>query len=248
MESKTTFPFLSGNILKWIAAICMLCDHMGMIFFPSVDVFRWLGRLSFPIFAFFIAEGCRYTRNRARYLLTIVGEAILFQIIYTAATKDWYFSIFCTFSLSIALIYLLDEVKKSFADQTASSLRQGASLLAFAAGIIAVYYLNLYLKISYQFMGCLTPVFASLFTPAKNSAALEREQKGYTIKENALAMAIPLGVMSIAPILYMQPFALCAIPLLWLYSGERGKYHCKYFFYIFYPAHLVILYGIAMLL
>jgi hypothetical protein len=40
-------------------------------------------------------------------------------------------------------------------------------------------------------------------------------------------------------------YSLIAVPILLLYNGERGKYNLKYFFYIFYPAHLVILQGIA---
>ncbi len=245
---KFPLPALSGTILKWVAAICMLCDHIGVILFPAVSVFRWIGRLSFPIFAFFIAEGCRYTRNRLRYFLTMLCAAVLVQVFYTLFTKEWYFSIFTTFSISILLVYALDEVKRSFAEPAASPLRQGASLLTLAVGILLAYHANDVLRINYGFFGCLTPLFASLFNPAKNSPALERERRAYTRKANALATAIPVALTAITVPLSMQPFALCAIPLLLLYSGERGKYHCKYFFYLFYPAHLVLLYGIALLL
>ena len=62
---------LPGNALKIIAAIAMLADHVGLMFFPRVSLFRIVGRLALPIFAFMIAEGCRYTRNRLRYFLQI---------------------------------------------------------------------------------------------------------------------------------------------------------------------------------
>ena len=45
-----------------------------------------------------------------------------------------------------------------------------------------------------------------------------------------------------------QWYSLLALPLLLLYSGKRGKANLKYFFYIFYPVHLVVLQGIDMLL
>lgn len=44
-----------------------------------------------------------------------------------------------------------------------------------------------------------------------------------------------------------QWFSLLAIPLLMLYNGQRGKWKLKYLFYIFYPAHLGILYLISFL-
>ena len=64
---------LSGNMLKILGAVFMLIDHIGVVFFPEVKILRILGRISFPIFAFMIAEGCRYTRNKLRYLRDVGG-------------------------------------------------------------------------------------------------------------------------------------------------------------------------------
>ena len=63
--------FISGNALKFLAAAAMLVDHIGLILFPKIFVLRAIGRLAFPLFAYMIAEGCRYTRHKARYLLLI---------------------------------------------------------------------------------------------------------------------------------------------------------------------------------
>ena len=60
---------LTGNQLKLLALITMTIDHIGMILFPHIPLFRIIGRLSMPIFAYMIAEGCRHTRNRKKYLL-----------------------------------------------------------------------------------------------------------------------------------------------------------------------------------
>ena len=54
---------LSGNALKIIATILMVIDNVGYIIFPSVLAFRIIGRISFPIFAFMIANGTKYTKN-----------------------------------------------------------------------------------------------------------------------------------------------------------------------------------------
>lgn len=68
-KQKEGSLLLSGNQLKIIAMITMLIDHIGVNLFPSVTIMRVIGRLSFPIFAYMIAEGCRYTRDRKKLSL-----------------------------------------------------------------------------------------------------------------------------------------------------------------------------------
>ena len=62
MES-TRFPGLTGNQLKLIALITMTIDHVGMMLLPQLRILRAIGRIAFPIFAYMIAEGCRYTHS-----------------------------------------------------------------------------------------------------------------------------------------------------------------------------------------
>ena len=107
--------FLSGNLLKIIAAIAMLLDHIGFIFYPSVLWLRAVGRLAFPIFAFFIAEGCRYTKNKAKYFSTLSALAILCQVVADIAEPDNdLMSVLMNFSFSVLLIYALDYAKLCF--------------------------------------------------------------------------------------------------------------------------------------
>ena len=63
---RSSVGSLSGNQLKIIAAISMTVDHLGFILFPSLIILRIIGRIAFPIFAYMIAEGCRYTKNEKR--------------------------------------------------------------------------------------------------------------------------------------------------------------------------------------
>jgi len=55
---------LTNNQLKIIAMLAMLIDHVGMIIFPGIMALRYIGRIALPIFAYMIAEGCHYTRDR----------------------------------------------------------------------------------------------------------------------------------------------------------------------------------------
>ena len=62
-ESLKKIQILNGTALKIIAALIMVIDHIGYMFFPKVIWIRKVGRLSFPIFAFFVAEGFFYTKD-----------------------------------------------------------------------------------------------------------------------------------------------------------------------------------------
>ena len=218
---------LSGNALKIIAAITMTLDHMGLMLFPRVLLLRILGRLAMPIFAFMIAEGCKYTRNRKKYFGMVFGLGALCQTVYWFVDQDLYFSILITFSLSILTVYALQNWKE----------KKGLlSSLLFAGAVAAVYGLNRVFEIDYGFWGCMLPVFAAI--PHKT------KYDRWPVSILTLGLGMVLLALDLGDI---QIFSLLALPLLLAYSGKRGQWNLKYFFYIFYPAHLVILEGIALL-
>lgn len=223
---------LSGNALKIIAAVSMLLDHIGMVFFPNVLWLRIAGRLAMPIYAYMISEGCHYTKNRLRYFGMVFGLAAVCQTVYAVAMQDYYMCILVTFSLSILMIYALQLLK---AQKTVP--KQVAAGLLLGAVIVGVWWLNGVLEIDYGFWGCMLPVFPALLRGTK----WDRRSTGVAML--ALGLLI-LGLDTGA----LQAFALLAIPLLLLYNGQRGKLKMKYFFYIFYPLHLAVLQGLSWLL
>ncbi len=242
MTKALKFGFLSGNALKLLAALFMLIDHTGLIFFPRYEIFRIIGRLAFPMFAFFVAEGCRYTRNRLKHFLTLFILAVGIQLVYFFALGQVNMSVFVTFSFSILLIYTLDKIKDLLAKQE----KRGEVLLyffLFALISATAAILDMLFIIDYGFIGAMTPVFASFFHT--NESSPERLKKYDTKLVSLLCMAIPLILHVIFDPKWFQFFSLLSLPLLYCYSGKRGKLKLKYFFYIFYPAHLVILYGIS---
>ena len=241
-----SFGILSGNALKIIAALSMLIDHIGVIFFPQMKMFRIIGRIALPIFSFMIAEGARYTRNKARYFFMVFGLASVCQLVYFLYDGDTYMSILVTFSLSILTVYALQFFEESLFSFEASVLRKIFSCLTFISVVSAVYYLNTILRIDYGFLGCMLPVFASVFHAPKN-CNVEFLKKLDIIPVHILMLS--LGMICLAAGAgRIQYWSLLALPFLLLYSGKRGKANMKYFFYIFYPAHLLILEGINMLI
>ena len=225
------FAILNGNHLKLIAAFTMLLDHAGILLFPHVRLFRILGRLAYPIFAYMIAEGCRYTRNKLRYFLLVFGLGAVCQLVYYFFSGDTYLNILLTFSCSILLVYALQAMYQAKTWQ-----KEALWSIVFAAGFLGAYGLTRILSIDYGFWGIMTPVFASFAFARK----MPRWASVLLLGAGLVLLAADLGGI--------QHYGLLALPLLLLYSGERGKTRMKYFFYIFYPVHLAVLQGIAMLL
>ncbi len=219
---------LTGNALKLIALFSMTLDHVGVELLPGVTLLRIVGRLAFPLFAFMIAEGCAHTRRKGRYLGLIAGEALLCQLVYFFAESDLTMSILVTFSLSIVLIF------------TASAAKEKRSSLlwaAFALECAAVLFLTVFLpsliggfKVDYGFFGVMLP----LFVYAIPSPRLK-----------PLGAAAALTGVCLASGWAVQWYSFFALPLLFLYSGERGKMKLKYLFYVYYPLHLVLIWAIG---
>ncbi len=223
---------LSNNQLKLIALLCMTLDHIGMILFPKCIEFRMIGRLAMPIFGFMIAEGCAHTSNKKKYLLSLVSMAALCQIVFFFAEKSLYQCIFVTFSLSVVLIYLVQRVE---------AVPNVKNILFLTLGVLGVWLLaegipmwehDTDYAIDYGFFGVLLPVCVYLAP---------------TLLGKLIAAGVCLSAVAYVGWQY-QWLSLLALPLLALYSGKRGKWRLKRLFYWYYPAHLVILHGISLLL
>ena len=239
---------LSGNLLKILGCVFMLIDHLGAIIFPEVLFLRIIGRLAYPIFAFALSEGCFHTRSRLKHFLLIFIMAILIQVVYVLAMKDYSLSIFMVFSISIILIYLYDYIQKTTSDILESEENSPKRYLIwillifiFLLIIVATIIFDIttpYLKASYGFQGVLIPVIVYITMKLTNRS----------LPISLLVMGIALLASALMRMEYLNFFGLIAVLLLFLYNGERGKYNLKYFFYIFYPVHLIIIYLIFLLI
>ncbi len=76
---------ISQETLKLIACLTMIVDHIGAVLLPDLIWMRCIGRLSFPIYGFLIAEGSYYTRNPGKYGLRLLLLAVLSEFPYELA-------------------------------------------------------------------------------------------------------------------------------------------------------------------
>ena len=223
---------LSGNQLKILAMAAMTCDHVGLVLLPQYPVLRVLGRLALPIYAYMIAEGCRYTHDRKGYLKRIAVLAVLCQAAYFLAVGSLYQCILVSFCLSVCLIYALDRFRQRPSILTALTLAGMVLGIWFLSRVLPRLLRGTDFALDYGFWGVMLPVLVY--------AGRDRGEK-------LLLLALGLGMLGLT-CGGNQWWAFAALIPLALYSGRRGRTRIGKLFYIYYPAHLVVIYGIRLLL
>ncbi len=218
---------ISGNIIKWIAVITMLIDHIGVtivmqqyvntrneMWYQLYTVARYIGRVAFPLYCFLLVEGFCYTRNWKRYAGRLFAFAVISELPFNLAVNGSWFTTEYTnvlFTMVIG-IFVLQGLK-----WCRENKKSGLALLVLIAGAVVAEICN----VDYGYFG----IFAiAIF---------------YIFKETPVPALI--GATLILCVQSDTEIAALfgAIPLL-LYNKERGK-QSKYFFYWFYPVHLLVL-------
>ena len=232
----------SSGALHVIAMLFMLLDHLWATFFPYLDFLTCIGRLAFPIFAFMIAEGFYHTRNLKRYIGKMFIFAVIsempFDLIYGGTIfYPFHQNVLWTFLISLILMAGVERVRKK--NQPILTVLASAAALLFGYGIGTV------TMVDYYGAGVLT-VMLFYFLRGKHPAVLLLQFAGmYFINAGLLSgFFYTVSIFGHAFEFPQQAFALCALPIIWLYSGERGcrKKWFQYFCYAFYPGHLLVLY------
>lgn len=237
---------LNNNYIKILACVFMFIDHFGLIFYPEIKIFRVIGRFAFPIFGYLIAEGCKYTKNKLKHFLTLFIFAFVCQFGYYLYNKSLYMSVLVTFTLSQACIFSLQFFKKCLFEKDIFYKLTSGILFGVILSICIVFCQNF--EVDYGIFGVTFPLICSLF-----------DFKGIDVKKAVNVLDnfyVSLGLFFIAnltlvignPLGNIQFFSLLSLPILLLYNEKKGKLNLKYFFYVFYPVHLIALEFVAMLI
>lgn len=235
---------LSGFQLKILACLFMLVDHIGVVLLPDVELLRIIGRLSYPLFAYFIAEGTRYTKNKTKRFFSIFILGVICEIAFVVFSSTYSGNILLTFSMSGLLIYLLDCTKKAFFKNIFYSI---AFLMLFVLSLIATYFYCEKVGLDYGFFGVLTPVFCTVFD---NMGEFSEKLYSKVDRKYVSIAMFSLGLLLMVifdSVLSCQEYCLLSVLLLLFYNGKKGKYSFKYGFYLFYPLHFIVLQAIVYL-
>lgn len=227
---------LSGSTLKLIAVVTMLIDHIGAAVLGRLLVMgegtetlynvyfamRTIGRIAFPIYCFLLVEGFDHTRDRKKYALRLLLFAIVselpFDLAFNGTILEFgYQNVFFTLFIGLITIMALDAV---MAKGEWHPVVRGILLAAIMLAGMGVAYL---MHTDYDAYGVM--VIIVLY--------LTRKIRGLQILAGCLAFC------------WWELAALVAFIPIAFYNGKRG-WNMKYVFYVFYPAHLLILYLVCV--
>lgn len=208
---------MNAFALKWIAILTMAVDHIGAVLYPDAVWLRVIGRLSFPLFCFVLVEGFFHTSHLPRYLGRLGVFALLAEVPYDLALTHRYF----------------DPDKQNVLFTFLIALGMLAVLIRVRPGtqplvVVLAMGLSWLLRTDYSYAGILLVTFLYYFHHSRTKASLS------------------VAVWSALTLPSIQAFSGLAAILIYFYNGRRGP-GLKYFFYVFYPAHLLLLYFILQL-
>lgn len=264
--NKARNGFLSGAALKIIACVSMVIDHFAAIVLWNYlrqsaaagnqnpwleDIYhvgRAIGRIAFVLFAYLLAEGFLYTGSRKKFLLRLGAFALIseipFDLAFSGTCFDWSSqNVFFTLFLGVLALCMWEWADGCAGAFISAICRYGAVALC---GLAAYW-----IKSDY----CYTGVFLIFIFYLMHDT-------GLVCKALAASAVLLLGVWSANCLRYGESFSLkylfffslremyglAAFVPIALYDGTRGRQLPKWFWYGFYPAHILLLYGLSGLI
>lgn len=227
-------------VLKMIAVMTMIIDHIKYaVPFTRNFITQYFGRISFPIFAFLIAEGMVHTKSRKKYACRMFIFALISQIPFMLFRQNlvedaFMLNIMFTFFIAIIGIMIFEFFSK---------LENIPKVLNFIMTFLvagAFLYLGLITPVDYSWYGIAT---VWVFYILRDKKILRTVDYILLVALYYISRYFPY-LMNID--LISLAFAILPVFIILFYNGKEGK-KLKYFFYVFYPLHLLVFYGLSFI-
>ena len=247
MGKRIRFEITSAT-LHILAMVFMLCDHLWGTIVPGNDWLTCIGRLAYPIFAFMIVEGYFHTKNLKKYVLRLLIFALISELPFNLAVGGGFFApmhqnVLWTFLIAIGVILLNERAK-----QKGHRLWLRILIAIGTSGAGAV--LGLLTMVDYYHVGVLTVLVFYFFRGRKWWCYIGQFACiAYMNFEMLGGFGYVFEMFGREFFFVQQGLAVLALIPIWLYRGKQGYYNkvMKYIYYGFYPAHLFILWLIAII-
>ena len=230
------------SLLKLVAMIAMFIDHSGKMLFPQYPIMRVIGRIAFPIYAYCIAAGCVYTKDPLKYFKRVVLLALISQPFYAVAlgheTSAMYAVSFSEQPVLAALNFYVQSwshpsilLSLSLGILVIWSIRERQLLLTVA---LALFCWKIQGQLDYGIKGIILMTLFYLFC-----------SKWWISLPVLMAYMVWWGLQSSGYTLFdvrfgTQMFAVLALPLIYIHTKSNIRLN-KWAFYLFYPAHLIVI-------
>jgi hypothetical protein len=218
---------MTAFTLKLIAAATMLVDHFGIVF-SMPEIYRLIGRVAFPLFIYLIVQGCRHTKNINKYLLRLGIFALISEIPFDIMRNNGNIdflrntNVIYTLFLGVASVAVYEQLKKKL------TIGQFNKTIALLTAIPLIYLANV-LSADYGVKGA-GLIFLMYLTKPDNKY----------VQAAVLAAGMLFIYYTSFPNYYFFLFSLIAVGLIFVYNEQQGK-KLKWLFYVFYPAHIILL-------
>ena len=199
----------------------MTIDHIGAFFLKDNEILRIIGRVAFPLYAFFISQGYKYTRKLETYALNLLSLAVLIHIPSFFGVGVGAYNVIFTLFFGLMAIILLD---KPFQKEIK------------IIGLIVIFMLFWIFPFEYGLYGILTVVMFHYFQNFKLIVAHIAINIIFFFAFQPFQMPI------------MQIYSVIS-SLLICYAHFLPEVKVnKMFYWLFYPVHLFIFYFISIMI
>lgn len=230
---------INSFTLKMIAIVGMTMDHIGNVYWHYLPDWARIicfapGGLTFPIMAYLLTEGYKHTKDVKKYALRLLMFALISLIPFIAATGYPRLNVLFTLFLGLIVIYLYDHMKNP---TLFLGVFIGATMMTAVCDwkLIGIPMILCYHVIKDEKKRVIVPIIITW-----NGMVLPDLIFYFTRPNFNLIGNLP-------NMLYCIVGCTATIPLLLNYNGERGR-PMKYFFYVYYPAHFVVLFLVKYVL